>query len=124
MGPGDDVRLSVATEGGLVAVSVDGNLDYYTAPLLRLKIAAAVDTPAEIIEVRLGAIDVIDSSGLSALVCAYKLARARRKQLVLRGEADAVARLLRRTSLDRVIPLRAPRRSRSATGPDTAAASA
>jgi anti-sigma B factor antagonist len=101
----DDIRLSVTEEDGLVAVSVDGNLDYFTAPLFRQQIDGAVETQARVIEVRLGAINILDSSGLSVLVYAYKLSRARDKQLILRGEADTVARLLRRTSLDRVIPL-------------------
>jgi anti-sigma B factor antagonist len=121
---GDDVRLSVTTEGDVVTVSVDGNLDYYTAPLLRREIDVVMSGPATVIEVHLGAINIIDSSGLSALICAYKLSRARGKELILRGEADTVTRLLRRTSLDRVIPLHPPRRSPSETEPGTAAASA
>jgi anti-sigma B factor antagonist len=101
-----DVRFSVVTEADFTAVCVDGNLDYYTAPSFRQQVDAALQTEAGTIEVRLGAINIIDSSGLSVLVYAYKLARARGKELVLRGEADTVARLLHRTSLDRVIPLR------------------
>jgi anti-sigma B factor antagonist len=120
----DDMRLSVATEGDVVAVSVDGNLDYYTAPLLREEIEVVASGPAKVVEVRLGAINVIDSSGLSALIYAYKLSRARGKELILRGEADTVSRLLRRTSLDRVIPLRPPLGPSSRVGSDTAAASA
>jgi anti-sigma B factor antagonist len=120
----DDVRLSVTTEGGLVAVSVDGNLDYYTSPLLRREIEAAVETPARVVEIRLGAINIIDSSGLSALIGAYKLSRARGKELILRGEDETVARLLQRTSLDRVIPLRPPRLSLPEAGAGSVAASA
>ena len=121
---GDDVRLSVTKEEDVVAVSVEGNLDYYTAPLLRDEIERVTGGPATVIEVRLGAINVIDSSGLSALVCAYKLSRARGKELVLRGEADTVSRLLRRTALDRVIPMRPPLRPPSGAESDPAAASA
>jgi anti-sigma B factor antagonist len=121
---GDDVRLSVTTEADVVTVSVDGNLDYYTAPLLRERLDAVMGSAARVIEVHLGAINVIDSSGLSALVGAYKHSRERGKEFVLRGEADTVTRLLRRTSLDRVIPLRPPRRSPAETGTDAAAASA
>jgi anti-sigma B factor antagonist len=91
-----DVRFSVVTEADFTAVCVDGNLDYYTAPSFRQQVDAALQTEAGTIEVRLGAINIIDSSGLSVLVYAYKLARARGKELVLRGEADTVARLLHR----------------------------
>jgi anti-anti-sigma factor len=107
---GDDVRVSVTTEGGVVTVSVEGNLDYYTAPLLREEIDVATTSQARVIEVRLGVIHIMDSSGLSALIWAYKLSRARGKELILVGEAGTVARLLHRTSLDRVIPLHPPRR--------------
>lgn len=118
----DDVRLTVTADDDLVAVSVDGNLDYYTAPLFRQQIDVAMESQAKAIEVRLGAINIIDSSGLSVLIYAYKLSRARGKELILRGEADTVARLLHRTSLDRVIPLRPPRRPPSDT--ESTAASA
>jgi anti-sigma B factor antagonist len=118
------MRLSVTIEGEVLAIGVEGNLDYYTAPQLREEIEFVMGSSAKVIEVRLGAINLIDSSGLSALVCAYKLSRARGKELVLRGRADSVARLLRRTSLDRVIPLRPPHGAPSETEPGSAAASA
>ena len=118
---GDDIRVSVTTEGDVVSVSVEGSLDYYTAPLLRDEIERVTGGPATVIEVRLGAINVIDSSGLSVLIYAYKLARARGKELALRGEAGTVARLLHRTSLDRVIPLQPPRPPAAGTLTDSAA---
>ncbi len=117
-----DVRLSVVTEDDLVVVCVDGNLDYYTASLFRQRVDDALQQRATVVEVRLGAINIIDSSGLSVLVYAYKLAHARGKELVLRGEADTVARLLHRTSLDRVIPLRPLRRPPEKGEPTAASA--
>jgi anti-sigma B factor antagonist len=120
----DDLRISTTTEGDLVALSVDGNLDYYTAPLFRQRVDDILDDEATIVEVRLGVINLIDSSGLSALICAYKLARARGKALVLRGDTETVARLLRRTSLDRVLPLRPPRPPSAGAGSGASAASA
>ncbi|HJW76433.1 MAG TPA: STAS domain-containing protein [Thermoleophilia bacterium] len=121
MKPDADVRLTISVEQDLIAVCVDGNLDYCTAPLVRERIDQAMTGRARLVEVRLGAINVIDSSGLSVLIYAYKLARARGKELVLRGETDTVARLLHRTSLDRVIPLRPPRRPPLETHTDSAA---
>lgn len=121
MKPGADVRLTISVEQGLVALHVDGNLDYCTAPLVRDKIDRALAGSERLVEVRLGAINVIDSSGLSVLIYAYKLARARGKELALRGEADTVARLLHRTSLDRVIPLQPPRPPAAGTLTDRAA---
>lgn len=121
MTPDADVRLMISVEQDLVALSVDGNLDYCTAPYVRDKIDRVMTGPERLVEVRLGAINVIDSSGLSVLIYAYKLARARGKELALRGEADTVARLLRRTSLDRVIPMQPPRRPAAGTLPDSAA---
>ncbi len=112
----DDIRISVTAEADLVAVSVEGNLDYYTAPLFRQRIDDALEFDASVVEVRLGDINVIDSSGLSVLICAYKLTRARGGELVLRGDAETVARLLRRTSLDRVLPLQPPRRPAADVG--------
>jgi anti-sigma B factor antagonist len=119
--PGVDARVTISVEQDLAEVRVDGNLDFFTAPLVRETVDKAMAGRAALVEIRLGSINVVDSSGLSALVYAYKLARAHDKQLVLRGEADTVAKLLRRTSLDRVIPLRPPRRPPAQTRSDDAA---
>jgi anti-sigma B factor antagonist len=103
--PQSDLHLSATIEGEQARIVAQGNLDVYTAPLLRAELARAAEAGARHITLVLRAVNLIDSSGLSALVFGYKLARARDGMFTLRGDDRLVARLLARTGLDRVIPL-------------------
>jgi anti-sigma B factor antagonist len=103
--PQSDLHLSATIDGERARITAAGNLDVYTAPLLRAELARATDAGARRITLVLRAVNLIDSSGLSALVFGYKLARAHGGEFTLRGDDRLVARLLARTGLDRVIPL-------------------
>ncbi len=105
---GADLRLSVRIDGSTAIVTAEGNLDDYTASLLRDRLAACVDSGVRSFTLELRHIALIDSSGLSALVFGYKLARRNGGEFNLCGDADLVERLLHRTALDRVIPLQPP----------------
>jgi len=104
--PHSDLRLTAAIDGDRTRIGVCGNLDCYTAPLLRAELARASRTPVPHTTVVLTTVGLIDSSGLSALVYGYKLSRARGGEFTLCGGDRSVARLLARTGLDRVMPLR------------------
>jgi len=103
--PHSDLRLTAAIDGDQTRIAVRGNLDCYTAPLLRAELARASRTPVPHTTVVLTSVGLIDSSGLSALVYGYKLSRARGGEFTLCGSDRSVARLLARTGLDRVMPL-------------------
>jgi anti-sigma B factor antagonist len=103
--PQSDLRLTATIDGEHVRITAEGNLDVYTAPLLRAELARVADAGARRITLVLHAVHLIDSSGLNALVFGYKLARAREGEFTLCGDDQLVARLLARTGLDRVIPL-------------------
>ncbi len=103
--PQSDLHLSASIDGDRARISAEGNLDIYTAPLLRAELSGAVGAGARRITLVLGRVNLIDSSGLSALVFGYKLTRAHDGEFTLCGDDRLVARLLARTGLDRVIPL-------------------
>ena len=98
-----DLRHIVERHGNVSAIYLAGVIDYSTASLLRRDIDECVASDADCIELHLGSIELIDSSGLGALIHAYKLVHARGKELVFLGNCRVVSRLLARTSLDRVI---------------------
>ena len=108
VGAHGDLRVTLAVDGDRALLTAEGNLDDFTAGLLRRRLAEAAALGARSITVTLGHIGVIDSSGLSALVFGYKLAHAHGGEFTLCGDDRLVSRLLRRTGLDRVIPLRPP----------------
>ena len=103
--PESDLRLSATIDGEWARITAEGNLDVYTAPLLRAQLSDAVDAGARRITLIVRGVNLIDSSGLSALVFGYKLATGRDGDFTLCGDEALVARLLARTGLDRVIPL-------------------
>jgi len=103
--PGSDLHLRATYVGERARIVAQGNLDVYTAPLLRAQLSDAVDAGARRITLIVRGVNLIDSSGLSALVFGYKLATGRDGDFTLCGDEALVARLLARTGLDRVIPL-------------------
>lgn len=108
MGAEDDLRISVAAEGDQVRITAEGNLDVYTADLLRRCLDDHVRGDAAVVEIHLVHVGVIDSAGLGALVYGYKMMRERGKELKLLGDEKVVERLLHRTCLDRVLPMTRP----------------
>ena len=103
--PCSDLHLSANYDGERAHIIAQGNLDVYTAPLLRAQLVDAVDAGARRITLIVRGVNLIDSSGLSGLVFGYKLATGSGGDFTLYGDEVLVARLLARTGLDRVIPL-------------------
>lgn len=96
-------------EGGLTATPIDvgwalsGELDANNAP--RLTDLLATDRPdidGSTVVLDLSAVAFIDSSGLSALLDARRLAEDTSGELVLRNPSTAVSRLLQMTQLEEV----------------------
>jgi anti-sigma B factor antagonist len=106
--PQSDLHLTAEIDGPTALLTADGNLDDFTAILLRERLRACADAGARSFTVHLRHIALIDSSGLSALVFGYKLAHQLGGDFRLCGDEEVVARLLHRTALDRLIPLRRP----------------
>ena len=106
--PEADLHLTAEVDGSHAYLTADGNLDDFTAILLRERLRLCAAEGARSFTVHLRHIGLIDSSGLSALVFGYKLARQMGGDFRLCGDEEVVARLLRRTALDRLFPLRSP----------------
>jgi anti-sigma B factor antagonist len=105
MEPDDEMKVTLDPHGGVMRLIVDGNLDFSTAASLRSYLEACAATPTSGCEVHLRRMGVVDSSGLGALLGGYRLFHDSARSYELIGDDESVARLLRRTALDRVIPL-------------------
>ncbi|WP_433536846.1 STAS domain-containing protein [Micromonospora sp. CA-249363] len=97
--------FALATRRGRVGtvVEVAGDLDMSTTPQLRDGLLEVVESGARVVVVDLAAVGFMDSSGLGALVVAYKAMRARDGWLGLAGVQPPVRKVLSITSVDRVI---------------------
>lgn len=86
-------------------VEVTGDLDMSTTPQLRDRLLELVQGGAQVVVVDLTEVGFLDSSGLGALVVAYKELRERDGWLGVVGVRPPVRKVFSVTSVDRVIGL-------------------
>jgi anti-sigma B factor antagonist len=80
-------------------VAVAGELDLETAPLLRQRLHDLIESGHVALTVDLAQLSFLDSTGISVLVEALKLAGRRDGRLVLRAPAPSIRRVLEITGL-------------------------
>lgn len=95
--------------GNVTVVVPVGEIDIYTAPLLRDALAESIDAGARHLVVDLAEVPFIDSSGLGVLVVALRRLHACGGSIDLVCHRDNVIRAFRLTGLLSVFPLHASR---------------
>ncbi len=106
-GAGDDL-LSLSTsadQDGAVTVSATGDIDAYTAPLLRTVVEAQLRRGRPKLILDLSGVQFLGSAGLAALVEIQKLATAQGIDLRLIASTRAVTRALEVTGLVRLFAI-------------------
>lgn len=100
------MRLDVETwdDKGATVVELGGELDLFTAPVLRDVLRTLSGGGQHLLAVELSGLRFLDSSGLGVLVGATKRAAAGGGALCLVGASDRVLKMLRITGLLRVMP--------------------
>ena len=101
-----DVQVEVGT--GATVLTVTGEVDLRTAPELRSHIEHVLDEGTSRLIVDLGAVDFLDSTGLSVLVGAHKRLARSGGRLIVANAPEIVTRVLSITGLDRVFELQPP----------------
>ncbi|WP_067174694.1 STAS domain-containing protein [Microtetraspora niveoalba] len=95
------LRLARRSLSGAVVVVVAGELDLFTAPILRDEIRDAIMQDGATVVLDLADLSFMDSSGLSVLIEAWRLATSEGGGVCLAAPQPPVARILRTTGLDR-----------------------
>lgn len=118
-----DEQVDAATQ----VVTVAGEVDIFTAPEFKERIAGAIDAGREVVVVDLGAATFIDSSSLGILIAAHRRLRDRGGRLVVACGVPAVLKTFKITGLDSVLEVHADREAALAASqgpapPDQAAA--
>ena len=98
--PFDDViTLSTSSEDGVVTVTVVGEVDTFTAPVLRSSLDTQLEQQPKALVIDLSGVQFLGSAGLAVLVETQKSARSRDVDLRLIATTRAVTRPLEVTGL-------------------------
>ena len=100
-----DLSLTARAEGGRTVIEVAGEIDVYTAPKLREKIAALVDEGVYHLVVDLERVDFLDSTGLGVLVGGLKRVRTHDGSLSLVCTQERLLKIFRITGLAKVFTI-------------------
>lgn len=99
------MSLAITVHGSNMRLA--GAVDMQTAPALRAELTELINAAGQGSELRvdLGEVSILDSSGLSILVRAHRLATAKNSRLLLTGLPRHVSRMLNITGLDELLDL-------------------
>lgn len=97
-----DLDIASSREGDACVVTLTGEVDVYTAPVLRERLIEAIETQCPLVVIDMTAVGFIDSSGLGVLVSALKRVRERDAQMRIATGQEAILKVFRITGLDRV----------------------
>jgi anti-sigma B factor antagonist len=99
------LTVSVAKPAdGVPVVVVAGDLDMATAADMAQHLAEVVGAGTDVV-VDLSGLEFIDSTGLNALIAAWRASRGRGRTLTVRRPAHCVRRVLGITGLDQVFAI-------------------
>lgn len=102
---GVDLNLTTRAYGDRVVVSVGGEIDVYTAPVLRDAISDLVADGSHDILIDMTSVDFLDSTGLGVLVGGLKKVRAHDGSLELVCHQERLLRIFRITGLAKVFAI-------------------
>lgn len=100
-----NLSVSTADHDSVTVVHVDGEIDVYTAPVLRDALDKTIASGRVDLVVDLGDVTFMDSTALGVLVGRLKLVRAQHGSLRVVVTHERVERVFAITGLDRVFTL-------------------
>lgn len=109
-GVGDDLTSALSPSGApaggaVTVVGVAGEIDVYTAPILRDHLDELIDAGVYYLVVDLGQVTFMDSTALGVLVGRLKLVRSHGGSLLLACDQDRVLKVFTITGLDKVFQI-------------------
>lgn len=101
----ENLILETDQRGDLTVIAVKGEVDLYTAPSLKERIADLVSGGKTKLAVELAGVEFMDSTGLGVLIGALKRCREAGGSLSLVAPREPVIKVLSITGLDKVFPI-------------------
>jgi len=100
-----DLSVTSREQGGRTVVEVGGEIDVYTAPVLRERLNDLVGEGHHHLVVDMENVDFLDSTGLGVLVGGLKRVRAHDGSLHLVCTQEKILKVFRITGLTKVFPI-------------------
>ncbi len=100
-----DLDLETSERGGASVLTLRGEIDVYTAPLLRQALVDMVDQGARNVVVDMEHVDFLDSTGLGVLVEGLKRVRTRDGQFSIVATQDKILKIFDITGLNKAFPI-------------------
>jgi anti-sigma B factor antagonist len=100
-----ELDIRVERDGATCAVTLQGEVDVYTAPRLKDTLVEAIEDGCVYVIVDLEDVAFIDSSGLGVLVGALRRAKERSGAIRLVCTKESILKIFRITGLDKVFPI-------------------
>lgn len=100
---------------GVVALDLEGEVDVYTAPLLRQEIVDQVEKGTKYLLVHLEKVEYLDSTGLGILIGGVKRLKEQGGGLKLVGPSPRISRIFDITGLNRIFDVYATQADALAT---------
>jgi anti-sigma B factor antagonist len=92
-------------DNDVCAVTLEGEIDVYTAPRLKEELVSVVESGCPNVIVDMEKVGFIDSSGLGVLVSALRRARERDGVVRIVCTRENILKIFRITGLDKVFPI-------------------
>ena len=100
-----ELDINTEHEASVCTLTLNGEIDVYTAPELKAQLGEAIDSGCINVIVDLEGVSFIDSSGLGVLVSALRRARERDGAVRIVCTRENILKIFRITGLDKVFPI-------------------
>ncbi|NAP01127.1 anti-sigma factor antagonist [Halomonas sp. MG34] len=97
--------MDVVDENNKSVVNLSGEIDAYTAPNLKESLLPLTQKEGNTVEVDLGNVNYMDSTGLGVFISALKSTKENGSEMKLVNIQDRVLRLFKITGLDEIMDL-------------------
>jgi anti-sigma B factor antagonist len=101
----ENLLLETREAGGWTVIDAKGEVDLYTAPRLKERVAELASGSRPRIAVNLEGVEFMDSTAIGVLISGLKRCREAGGDLALVAPRDPVRKVLSITGLDRVFPI-------------------
>ncbi|CAM5578585.1 anti-sigma factor antagonist [Streptomyces spiroverticillatus] len=102
LSPARKLTVDVRSRDAGVVLAVAGDLDFDNSPRLRTALNRLALDPGDLMVMDLAEVTFFDSSGVTMLIIARKVAQAADAEIVVTGITPMVAKIFRITGLDEV----------------------